>query len=54
MYVIDCSAKRLMGACADAKTEVIGFWTPEYLKHKIQKLNLLRDKESLIRITPKF
>jgi len=24
------------------------FWTPEYLKHKIQKLNLLKEKESLI------
>lgn len=28
--------------------EIIGFWTPEYLKHKIQKLNLLHEKESLI------
>ncbi len=28
--------------------EIIGFWTPEYLKHKIQKLNLLQEKESLI------
>ena len=28
--------------------EIIGFWTPEYLRHKIQKLNLLQEKESLI------
>jgi uncharacterized protein len=28
--------------------EIIGFWTPEYLKHKIQKLNLLQEKESMI------
>ena len=28
--------------------EIIGFWTPEYLKHKIQKLNQLQEKESLI------
>jgi len=28
--------------------EIIGFWTPEYLKHKIQKLNLLQEKERLI------
>ena len=28
--------------------EIIGFWTPEYLRHKIQKLNLLREKESMI------
>ena len=28
--------------------EIIGFWTPEYLKHKIRKLNLLQENESLI------
>ncbi|MGD0952728.1 MAG: DUF790 family protein [Methanotrichaceae archaeon] len=28
--------------------EIVGFWTPEYLKHKIQKLNQLQEKESLI------
>ncbi len=28
--------------------EIIGFWTPEYLKHKIQKLNPLQEKESMI------
>ena len=28
--------------------EIIGFWTPEYLKHKIQKINQLREKESMI------
>jgi len=28
--------------------EIIGFWTPEYLKHKIQKLNDLQEKVSMI------
>ena len=28
--------------------EIIGFWTPEYLKNKIQKINLLTEKENLI------
>jgi uncharacterized protein len=28
--------------------EIIGFWTPEYLRHKIEKLNLLQEKESMI------
>jgi len=28
--------------------EIIGFWTPEYLKNKIQKLNQLQEKESMI------
>jgi uncharacterized protein len=28
--------------------EIIGFWTPEYLKHKIEKLNLLQEKDSMI------
>jgi predicted nuclease of restriction endonuclease-like RecB superfamily len=28
--------------------EIIGFWTPEYLKNKIQKINLLRETESII------
>ncbi len=28
--------------------EIIGFWTPVYLKHKIQKLNQLQEKESMI------
>jgi predicted nuclease of restriction endonuclease-like RecB superfamily len=25
--------------------EIVGFWTPEYLKHKIQKINQLKEKE---------
>jgi uncharacterized protein len=33
--------------------EIIGFWTPEYLKHKIQKLNLLQEKKSLILLVNK-
>jgi len=28
--------------------EIIGFWTPDYLKNKIQKINQLKEKESLI------
>ncbi|MDL5502389.1 MAG: DUF790 family protein, partial [Candidatus Methanoperedens sp.] len=28
--------------------EIIGFWTPEYLKNKIEKINLLAEKEKLI------
>jgi predicted nuclease of restriction endonuclease-like RecB superfamily len=28
--------------------EIIGFWTPDYLKKKTQKLNLLQEKESMI------
>lgn len=28
--------------------EIIGFWTPEYLKNKVQKINQLREKESII------
>jgi uncharacterized protein len=28
--------------------EIVGFWTPEYLKHKIQKLNSLQGMERLI------
>ncbi|NPV63625.1 MAG: DUF790 family protein [Methanotrichaceae archaeon] len=28
--------------------EIVGFWTPEYLKHKIQKLNSLQGTERLI------
>ncbi len=28
--------------------EIIGFWTPEYLKNKIQKINQLKEKESII------
>lgn len=28
--------------------EIIGFWTPEYLRNKIQKINLLTEKENLI------
>jgi hypothetical protein len=28
--------------------EIVGFWTPEYLKHKIQKVNQLAEKESII------
>jgi uncharacterized protein len=33
--------------------EIIGFWTPEYLKHKIQKLNDLQEKESMILLVNK-
>jgi predicted nuclease of restriction endonuclease-like RecB superfamily len=28
--------------------EIIGFWTPEYLRNKIQKINLLKEKEDMI------
>jgi predicted nuclease of restriction endonuclease-like RecB superfamily len=28
--------------------EIVGFWTPDYLKHKIQKINQLKEKESMI------
>ncbi|MCJ7445920.1 MAG: DUF790 family protein [Methanotrichaceae archaeon] len=28
--------------------EIIGFWTPEYLKNKIQKINHLNEKENII------
>lgn len=28
--------------------EIVGFWTPEYLRHKIQKINHLENKENLI------
>lgn len=28
--------------------EIIGFWTPEYLKNKIQKINQLKELESII------
>jgi hypothetical protein len=28
--------------------EIVGFWTPEYLKYKIQKLNSLQGRERLI------
>ncbi|NJD53176.1 MAG: DUF790 family protein [Candidatus Methanoperedens sp.] len=28
--------------------EIIGFWTPEYLRNKIQKINLLTEKDKLI------
>ncbi len=28
--------------------EIIGFWTPEYLKNKIHKINQLKEKESII------
>lgn len=28
--------------------EIIGFWTPEYLKNKIEKINLLKEKENMI------
>jgi predicted nuclease of restriction endonuclease-like RecB superfamily len=33
--------------------EIIGFWTPEYLKNKIQKINLLREKEDMILLVDK-
>jgi len=28
--------------------EIVGFWTPEYLKNKIKKINQLNEKESII------
>jgi len=28
--------------------EIIGFWTPEYLKNKIQKINLLQEKDIIL------
>lgn len=33
--------------------EIIGFWTSEYLKNKIQKVNLLKEKEDLILLVDK-
>lgn len=33
--------------------EIIGFWTPEYLKNKIQKINLLKEKEDMILLVDK-
>jgi hypothetical protein len=33
--------------------EIIGFWTPEYLKNKIQKINLLKEKENMILLVDK-
>ncbi len=33
--------------------EIMGFWTPEYLKNKIQKVNLLNEKENLILLVDK-
>src|SRR5659263_667187 len=33
--------------------EIIGFWTPEYLKNKIQKINQLTEKEDLILLVDK-
>lgn len=33
--------------------EIIGFWTPEYLKNKIQKINQLKDKDNIILIVDK-
>ena len=33
--------------------EIIGFWTPEYLKHKIQKINQLKEKENMILLVDK-
>ncbi len=33
--------------------EIIGFWTPEYLKNKIQKINLLQEKEDLLLLVDK-
>jgi predicted nuclease of restriction endonuclease-like RecB superfamily len=28
--------------------EIVGFWTPEYLRNKIQKINQLKEKETMI------
>jgi len=33
--------------------EIIGFWTPEYLKNKIQKINMLKEKEEMILLVDK-
>jgi predicted nuclease of restriction endonuclease-like RecB superfamily len=33
--------------------EIIGFWTPEYLRNKIKKVNQLKEKESLILLVDK-
>ncbi len=33
--------------------EIIGFWTPEYLKNKIQKINMLKEKEDMILLVDK-
>jgi predicted nuclease of restriction endonuclease-like RecB superfamily len=33
--------------------EIIGFWTPEYLKNKIEKINLVKEKEDLILLVDK-
>lgn len=33
--------------------EIVGFWTAEYLKNKIQKINHLKDKDSLILLVNK-
>ncbi len=33
--------------------EIIGFWTPEYLQNKIQKINLLKQKEDMILLVNK-
>jgi len=33
--------------------EIIGFWTPEYLRNKIQKINLLKEKENMILLVDK-
>jgi hypothetical protein len=33
--------------------EIIGFWTPEYLKNKIQKINSLKEKEDMILLVDK-
>ncbi len=33
--------------------EIVGFWTPEYLRNKIQKINQLKEKENMIIIVDK-
>lgn len=33
--------------------EIVGFWTPEYLKHKVQKINQLAEKEIIILLVNK-
>jgi hypothetical protein len=44
-FIPDFSLER---NCTRIYVEIIGFWTPEYLKHKIQKLNDLQEKENMI------
>ena len=46
-FIPDFSLERI-GASTRIYVEIIGFWTPEYLKNKIQKINQLEERESMI------